>query len=112
MKQTAILRLPLPIQINREAVNNHMVKNKFDQNDQSIVRRRKLVVVNQHFENQIVFKNLPVVLRKSSFKNLSPLETNSPREIFQFPAIVYQTGLGGRSSVIVLNLVRQDILVF
>ena len=69
MKQTAILQLPLPIQINREAVNNHMVKNKFDQNDQSIVRRRKLVVVNQHFENQIVFKNLPVVLRKSSFKN-------------------------------------------
>ena len=46
---------------NRETINHHMTKNKFNQNHQNIVHRRKQVVVNQHPENQTVFNRQPVV---------------------------------------------------
>ena len=41
---------------NRESVNNHMATNRFNQNHQNIIHRRKQVVLNQ----------LPVVPGKSS----------------------------------------------
>ena len=53
---------------NKETVNNHMAKNKFNQNHQNIVHRRTQVVVNQHPDNQTVFNRLPIVPGKSSYK--------------------------------------------
>ena len=54
---------------NREAINNHVAKNTFDQNHRNIVHRRKQVAVNQHPENETVFSKLLVVPGKSSYKD-------------------------------------------
>ena len=42
----------------RGTINNCMAKNKFNQNQQSIVYQWKQVVVNQHPENQTVFNSV------------------------------------------------------
>ena len=73
---------------NRETTNNHMAKNKFNQNHENIVHRRKQVAVNQHPENQTVFNRLPVVPGKSSYKDT----VDRKKEIFQFSVIAYQRG--------------------
>ena len=54
---------------NREAINNHVAKNTFDQNHCNIVHRWKQDVVNQHPENETVFSKLLVVPGKSSYKD-------------------------------------------
>ena len=50
-------------------MNNHVAKNEFNQNYQSIVRHWKQIAVNQHLENQTVSNKLPVVPGKSSYKD-------------------------------------------
>ena len=92
-------------------MNNHVAKNKFNQNYQSIVHWWKQIAVNQHLENQTVFNKLPVVPSKSSYKDATD-RTNSTKEIFQFSVISYQRGSDGRHLIVTLNLVRQNFLVF
>lgn len=92
-------------------MNNHVAKNEFNQNYQSIVRHWKQIAVNQHLENQTVSNKLPVVPGKSSYKDATD-RTNSTTEIFQFSVTSYQRGSDGRHSIVTLNLVRQNFLVF
>ena len=89
MTQTVIVQLALPIQIITEitdyrlqiiAINNHMVKNKFNQN-QTIVRRRKQVVLRRHSKNQIVFNRIPVVTGQSFYKGAT--DRNKFFSVFQ-----------------------------
>ena len=89
MTQTVIVQLALPIQIITEitdyrlqiiAINNQMVKNKFNQN-QTIVRRRKQVVLRRHSKNQIVFNRIPVVTGQSFYKDVT--DRNKFFSVFQ-----------------------------
>ena len=66
---------------NRETVNNYVAKNKFDQNYQNIVLRRKQTAVNQHTENQAIFNRLPVVSGKSSYKEATDRNKSHYRDI-------------------------------
>lgn len=52
---------------NGETVNNHLTKNKFDQNYYNIVCRWGQVLSNQHPENQTNFSRFPVVPGKLSY---------------------------------------------
>ena len=58
-----------------------MAKNKFDQNYQNIVLRRKQTAVNQHTENQAIFNRLPVVSGKSSYKEATDRNKSHERDI-------------------------------
>ena len=89
MTQTVIVQLALPIQIITEitdyrlqiiAINNQMVKNKFNQN-QTIVRRRKQVVLRRHSKNQIVFNRIRVVTGQSFYKDVT--DRNKFFSVFQ-----------------------------
>ena len=89
MTQTVIVQLALPIQIITEitdyrlqiiAINNQMVKNRFNQN-QTIVRRRKQVVLRRHSKNQIVFNRIPVVTGQLFYKDVT--DRNKFFSVFQ-----------------------------
>ena len=89
MTQTVIVQLALPIQIITEitdyrlqiiAINNQMVKNKFNQN-QTIVCQRKQVVLRRHSKNQIVFNRIRVVTGQSFYKDVT--DRNKFFSVFQ-----------------------------